>query len=214
MSSQQKFIDQIAPHAVRSMQETGILASLTIAQAILESGWGKESIGNNIFGIKAFDDWKGKKQLVKTTEYDANKKAHKVDAWFRDYDSIEESLNDHIKLFASSSKYANLKGETSFERACYLVWKDGYATDPNYPSLLVDIIKQWKLDQYDHYSVKEQTAKAEVAPQFEGARAFVMEKGISNGLDPKGTITREQAWSMIERLYKVIQEEQKKKGGK
>lgn len=205
MSTQQAFIDKVAPHAMTAQRDHGILSSLTIAQAILESGWGKSSIGNNIFGIKANTSWKGKTKVVSTREY-INGQWITVQAKFRDYDSIEDSIKDHTSLFVRLPRYHNLLGETDYERACYLVYKDGYATDPDYPSKLTNIIKQYKLYEYDKLAIREETAVATVQEQFKDARDRLMAIGITNGADPRKSISREQAWAMLDRAFLYLQE--------
>lgn len=92
--SQAEFFRMVWVAAQRISKETGVPPEVTTAQAIIETGWGKSTIGNNIFGIKAGASWKGKKQLITTHEWDGTKNV-KVQAWFRDYDSIEDSLKDH-----------------------------------------------------------------------------------------------------------------------
>ena len=67
--SDNAFVNEVAPGAMETYRQYGILPSITIAQAILESGWGKHRIGNNIFGIKAGSDWQGKTVTKQTTEY-------------------------------------------------------------------------------------------------------------------------------------------------
>lgn len=206
MTHQQKFIDKVAPHAKKAQQDHGILASLTIAQAILESAWGKSSIGNNIFGIKANSSWKGKTQLVDTKEY-LNGKWVTVKAKFRDYDSIEDSIKDHTSLFTRLDRYANLRGELDFERACYLVWKDGYATDPDYPAKLTSIIRQYKLYEFDKVAVKEKESVATVSKQFAPARLRMMKAGLTDGSNPRDSITREQLFAIMDRALLMTDEE-------
>ena len=96
--SNQDFIKKVGKMAADSMQETKILASLTIAQAILESGWGKSGLttkGNALFGIKATATWKGKVYSSKTKECYDGVNFVEIQAAFRAYDSWEESIEDH-----------------------------------------------------------------------------------------------------------------------
>lgn len=149
-----KFIEAIAPGALNCYKKYNILPSLIMAQAALESGWGKYAIGNNLFGIKAFDDWTGKKKYVWTTEYDANGKAYKTQAWFRDYDSIEEAIEDHAQVLLHS-RYDKVRQAKNYKEATQAVKDGGYATDPNYPSLLNNIIETSGMDKYDKKSLSE-----------------------------------------------------------
>lgn len=157
-----KFIEVVCTGAVAAHKKYSILPSLTMAQAALESGWGKSAIGNNLFGIKAFDDWKGKKKKVWTTEYDSNGNSYKIEAWFRDYDSVDESLEDHAKVL-STSRYQKVREAKNYKEATQAVKDCGYATDPNYPKLLNQIIEQYNLYNYDAstyaLSIDEATSK-------------------------------------------------------
>lgn len=142
-----KFIECIAPGAVKGQIKYGVKASLTLAQAALESGWGKSGIGNNLFGIKCGDGWEGKKQLVWTTEV-VNGTRIKIQDWFRDYDSVDESVEDHAKLL-TNSRYAPVIAAKDYREACRQVQACGYATDPNYATLLISMIEQYDMDKYD-----------------------------------------------------------------
>lgn len=145
--STQSFIKQIAQGAIEAYKEYGVLPSLTIAQGILESASGRASIGNNIFGIKANKSWKGKKQLVWTWEVYNGVKT-KIQANFRDYDSIEDSIIDHAKLL-SMPRYKPVIAAKDYKEACIQVQKCGYATDPKYSFKLIKIIEANKLYLYD-----------------------------------------------------------------
>lgn len=145
--NQKEFIGKVLPGAEAAYQKTGVLPSLTLAQAILESGWGKASIGNNLFGIKANDAWTGKKKLVKTAEYKNGEKYY-IDAWFRDYDSIEESVLDHGKLL-TNPRYEKVRTAKNYIEACTQLQAAGYATDPNYAKSLINLIETYGLNQWD-----------------------------------------------------------------
>lgn len=142
-----KFINSIKQGAIEGYKKYKILPSLTIAQAIWESGWGKKSIGNNIFGIKANPSWTGKKQLARTHEYVNGEKIY-VDAWFRDYDSVAEGLKDRFKLL-STPNYSKVVQAKDYKEAANEIYKAGYATDPQYPQKLIQIIEQNKLHKID-----------------------------------------------------------------
>ena len=148
MSKQTDFIEKIKDGAIATHQKYGILASLTIAQAALETGWGKCAIGNNIFGIKASTSWAGKTQTCQTSEC-INGEYIQVDAAFRDYDSVDESIIDHAMLFVNNDRYANILGCEDYKQACQYVHDDGYATDPDYADKLISIIEGYSLTQYD-----------------------------------------------------------------
>lgn len=143
-----KFIDAISNACIESYKKYNILPSLIMAQAALESGWGKHAIGNNLFGVKAFDDWTGKKKKVWTTEYDSNGNSYRVEAWFRDYDSVDESIEDHAQVLLHP-RYDRVRQAKNYKEATQAVKDCGYATDPNYPQLLNSIIESNNLASYD-----------------------------------------------------------------
>lgn len=127
------------------MKKTKILASLTIAQAILESGWGTSALArksNNLFGIK------GSGKNYKTFEYINGKRVDIVDS-FKVYPDWETSVTDHSGLFLRLSRYQNLIGERDYKKACRKVYEDGYATAPDYADVLIGIIESYKLYLYD-----------------------------------------------------------------
>lgn len=146
--SNNEFIQKVIPGAMKSYQRYGILPSITIAQAILESGFGKKSIDNNIFGIKATSSWKGKTKTVWTTEY-RNGRAYKERHAFRAYDSIDESILDHGKLIGTAKRYDKVRTAKNYKEAAYAIYKAGYATDPKYPSKLINLIEKHRLYALD-----------------------------------------------------------------
>ena len=142
-----EFAAFLAPMAQKLYKSHNILPSITIAQAAEETGWGKYAIGNNIFGVKAFSDWKGKKINARTHEFYGGTKSSE-DAWFRDYDSIEDCMNDRGKVL-SNSRYDAVRNATNYADAARALYTGGYATNPSYPTNLISIIKSNNLSQYD-----------------------------------------------------------------
>ena len=148
-SEQAKFIEEAGQAARSSQESTGVPASVTVAQAILESNWGKSSIGsaNNYFGIKAHGK-PGPAGVVNanTGEY-VNGAYVTMNEPFRAYNSMAESFIDHGKFFVENSRYApafKVKDDPkAFARA---VQQAGYATDPGYASKLISL-----MDTYDLY---------------------------------------------------------------
>lgn len=118
-NSQMEFINQIGASAQKDMKKTKVLASLTIAQAILESGWGKSSlatVGKALFGIKAGTSWNGKVYNSKTKECYDGSTFVTVDASFRAYNNWEESINDHSAFLCANSRYKAVIGETDYKK--------------------------------------------------------------------------------------------------
>ena len=130
--------------AISQMQSSGIPASITLAQACLESGFGTSRLareGNNHFGIKCHD-YKGRKMYV-----DDDIK----DDCFRVYDRVEDSFQDHSDFLRFRSRYAFLfdLDPTDYKGWAYGLKAAGYATDPQYAVRLIDLIERYGLQQYD-----------------------------------------------------------------
>ncbi len=148
------FFNKIKPLVIADMKKSNILASLTAAQAFLESSKGNSGLtqkANNLFGIKG--TYKGASVKMLTTEY-INGKAQKVYADFRKYPAWSDSIADHSAMFNRMARYKNLRGETNYKSACKNVRLDGYATDPNYTQKLINVIEMYKLYEWDKSSVK------------------------------------------------------------
>jgi flagellum-specific peptidoglycan hydrolase FlgJ len=145
-----EFINSIKEGAVKGGKDYGIIPSLTIAQAILESGWGTSQLSKrakNLFGIKAFSDWTGHRIALHTSEwYKGQMKI--VAADFRAYDSFNESIKDHNKLL-SYSRYRPVRESTDYKEACQRTYECGYATDPRYAEKLTSIIESYRLFDFD-----------------------------------------------------------------
>ena len=147
--SEQAFIDAIAPGAIAAQRRYGVPASVTIAQAIDESGWGRSVLAtrdNNLFGIKGIGP-AGSAQFS-TSEYQ-NGQLVPTSSGFRIYYNIAESINDHGKLLATSSYYraamASRKDPNAFAAALTGV----YATDPQYGAKIISIMQRYDLYRYD-----------------------------------------------------------------
>ena len=162
------FIHQAVPPAKNSEALTGVPASITIAQAILESGWGKHHMGsaNNYFGIKAQTS-QGKVIFgsIATGYVDKTTKEHikklnkdiSISAHFRSYKNMNDSFLDHgfflkknPRYSAALANYARTKNADEFARG---LQKAGYATDPHYADLLISLMKKYKLYQYNQKPV-------------------------------------------------------------
>lgn len=146
------FIESIKDYAIEDYKTSKVLPSITISQAILESGWGKSYLateGKNLFGIKV-GNWRGEIISLPTKEYIKGKWIT-VQANFRKYRNYGESIKDHSELLQKSwylpvIQAKDYKGQAKALQSC------GYATDPNYANLLIQIIEENKLYQYDNVS--------------------------------------------------------------
>ena len=136
------------PVARENMKKTGVPASVTLAQAALETGWGGSSIGDakNLFGIKGT----GPAGTIKVpTKEFVNGRMITIQDNFRKYNSWQESIEDHGKLLQNSRYGYALKYNKDPNRYAKEIHKAGYATDPNYASKLISIMKSNNFYQYD-----------------------------------------------------------------
>ena len=143
-------IEKIRSSAQKCYSKYKLLPSVTIAQAILESAWGKSDLAvkyNNLFGIKALRDWDGKVANVETTEW-VNGSKIKVIQPFRVYDSWDESIDDHCK-FLQKDWYAGVFEANTPEEQIDAIIAGGYCTDPNYKTKLCELIRKYNLKEYD-----------------------------------------------------------------
>ena len=143
------FLEVLKPYVLQDMKDTKILASLTAAQAFIESNKGNSGLtqkANNLFGIKGL--YNGQSVKMKTTEYYNGVKVQ-VMADFRKYPSWKESIADHSRLFNSYQRYANLRGCTNYLECCKYVQADGYATSPTYAKTLASTIEKYQLYKWD-----------------------------------------------------------------
>jgi len=144
----EQFVSNLLPEAQRASQESGVPAQLIMAQAALESGWGRREIraddgraSFNIFGIKAGKGWTGRVAETTTTEF-VNGVAQKTRAAFRAYDSYEAAFSDYAKLINNNPRYDNVRAAKTADEAAHGLQQSGYATDPQYSSKLIRIMKQ------------------------------------------------------------------------
>lgn len=238
---QQDFINRIAPLAMENMHLTDIPASLTIAQAILESNWGRSELtvrANNLFGIKGVGP---RGSVTMESREFVQGRWVTVTTAFRAYHSWEESIRDHSDLLlngtrSNPTRYHGVIG-ADYRTASYEVWRGGYATDPAYPEKLIQLIEQYGLWKFDE-QVKEERRMLEdlkkqverlleenerlkrrldalearpeqtISPWAEAGYRFVTKdrngETISDGTRPKDPMTREEAWTMLERFHRLI----------
>ena len=144
-SVQEEYIKKYCQIAVEEMSRTGVPASITLAQGILESGSGTSQLsikGNNHFGIKCHSDWTGGKMYM---DDDAKNEC------FRMYKNASESFHDHSDFLRNNQRYASL---FQLNPKDYKGWatglkKAGYATSPTYATRLIEIIEKYDLAKYD-----------------------------------------------------------------
>lgn len=156
---------KVGPMFTDNQNDSGILASVSLAQFILESGYASTELAqnaNNCFGMKATlsgntwkgSVWDGKSIYTKPTKEFVNGKEITITDTFRKYPCIEDSIADHSAYLlnamnGSKLRYAGLKGCKKPKKAVNIIKNGGYATDPQYVSKLLNIISRFNLTQYD-----------------------------------------------------------------
>ncbi len=156
-----EFVRQLLPHARRSQAKTGISAAFILAQAALESGWGKVAPGNAFFGVKDTDGVNGNEQLLQTTEYSRRNDLkfpviisvtpivirgqhyfkYRVKDYFRRYNTPEECFDDHAGFFIRNPRYKRAMEVSRIPvQMAAEVARAGYATDPDYKEKLIRVI--------------------------------------------------------------------------
>ncbi|SDK91732.1 flagellar protein FlgJ [Modicisalibacter muralis] len=141
-----RFMEQLEGPARIASRTTGVPAELILAQAALETGWGKHEIptadgGNshNLFGIKAGSQWRGETTDVVTTEYVDGVARKQVDS-FRVYDSFEDAFTDYARLIGDNPRYAGVVSASNAHEAARALQTGGYATDPAYADKLIAVM--------------------------------------------------------------------------
>lgn len=138
-ASKEEFLRTLRPHAEQAAREIGVDPDALLAQAALETGWGRSVPCNaqgecsfNLFGIKAGSQWSGATVNVPTLEFESGIPVRKVER-FRAYDSPADSFRDYAALIRDSSRYAGARGAgDNVEAFAAALQQGGYATDPNY----------------------------------------------------------------------------------
>ena len=146
IQSAEDFVRQLHPYAEQAAKELGVEPKVILAQAALETGWGRSLIKNsngsnsfNLFNIKADKSWQGKQAQVPTLEFEQGI-AKKVNAGFRSYASFQESFQDYVDFIKSNPRYGDaLKQAGNGDRYLHELQRAGYATDPNYANKVMSI---------------------------------------------------------------------------
>lgn len=158
---QAEFLSMIVPIVQRQAQQhhNKLYPSVTIAQAIHESGWGtskKMVAANALFGIKVGnsayhfgDAWHGAAYKTGTTEYYDGKTATKITDYFRQYDSVEDSVCDYMDMLIHCNRYRGAVSRRTPRESIEGIIAGGYATGPNYVNAIMKLINLYNLTQYD-----------------------------------------------------------------
>ena len=196
-SPQDDYIRKYAPVAVREMYRSGVPASITLAQGLLESRYGQSDLalkGNNHFGIKCHD-WTGKKMY-----HDDDRRGE----CFRVYGTADESFSDHSDFLRYRDRYKSLFNNdvTDYKAWAHGLKKAGYATDPAYPSKLIKLIEDYHLDKYDTMRPEDFGETAKVRPD---------EKELRNTIHTRLTRKQKREAKRAEKAEKVTKTDKTEK---
>ena len=177
---QEKYIDTYSQVAVEEMLRSGVPASITLAQGLLESGSGQSRLateGNNHFGIKCHKGWTGRSMKH---DDDARNEC------FRVYDSPEQSFRDHSDFLRYRDRYKFLFDleRTDYQGWAYGLKQAGYATDPKYAGKLIKYIEDYNLSRFDIVSVEVEAALPEAPHKIEEPVAVSSVRSAAPGEDP------------------------------
>lgn len=194
-SPQDDYIRKYAPVAVREMYRSGVPASITLAQGLLESRYGQSDLavkGNNHFGIKCHD-WTGKKMY-----HDDDRRGE----CFRVYGTADESFSDHSDFLRYRDRYKSLFNNdvTDYKAWAHGLKKAGYATDPAYPSKLIKLIEDYHLDKYDT-----------MRPEDFGEKVRPDEKELRNTIHTRLTRKQKREAKLAEKAEKVTKTDKTEK---
>jgi hypothetical protein len=150
MGTPMDFINKISDASMRQMREHKILASLILAQACLESSFGRSGLAKrsfNLFGVKAVKDQPF--DIYPTKEFYKDRGWVTIEAKFRKYGSWDDSIKGHSEFLLKYRRYEKVIGVTDYKLACEIMGKTGYATDPDYGNKLLRIIERYDLSRFD-----------------------------------------------------------------
>jgi LysM repeat protein len=179
-----QYIETYKDIAIREMNTYGIPASITLAQGILESSSGNSPLAktaNNHFGIKCKTDWKGETYIQDDDE---------KNECFRKYKTVLESYEDHSKFLKERQRYAFL---FDLPRNDYKAWAQGlkqagYATNPNYPQLLIRYIEEHKLHQYDEAIAQKIDQEIKITPSPKEKNTYKINEQAEVSIGGKRTV--------------------------
>lgn len=200
-----EFIEQIAKCVKKYAYVYGIeVHSPIIAQAILESGWGKSSLASkyhNYFGLKCGSAWKGKSVNMATKEEYKVGTLTNIRDNFRVYDSMEAGVKGYFD-FINTSRYANLKGVKSPEEYVKRIKADGYATSSKYVDNIMRVIRDNKLTRFDENGDCDMKKEELTGRVLSGEEIIdILAKRVINGDYGVGADRREK----LGELYSIVQ---------
>ena len=192
-AAQQAFISLVAPGAIAAQQRYGIPAAVTIAQAIDESGWGQSELAtadHNLFGIKGTGT--AGRDMRPTQEYENGIWVART-APFRVYHNIAESIADHSQLLATGQAYARAMAARHVPDAFAAALTGVYATDPDYGSHLIALMRLYNLYRYDSATPAAAREVGPLEPQVAGQQAVAPLAAVPGVLAPGGSADQASA---------------------
>ncbi len=167
INSPQDFVRELKAAATQAAKDLGVDAKVLLAQAALETGWGKSVIkmtdgqsSFNLFNIKAHNNWTGKQAAINTLEYDKGGVARQEKAHFRAYDSYQDSFNDYVRFIKENPRYQQaLKQHGEPEQYMHELQAAGYATDPVYANKVMRIYHSEALSSLDKLAAMAEGVK-------------------------------------------------------
>ena len=209
--SDKEIVALVGPLCTEDQKKTGILASVTMAQFILESAYGKSELAqkaNNFFGMKKNlsgnnwigSTWDGKSVYSKKTGEEYNGKKVKIVADFRKYTCIADSIADHSAYLLGAmngkeKRYGGLKGCTDYKKAITIIKNGGYATSSDYVKNICNVIEKWNLTKYD---VKPSSSASEGWKVQVTAKTLYVRTGPAKTYKNVGTVRKNEVFSILE----------------
>ena len=211
---QEERVERIGEMCREDYAKSGVLASVTAAQCILESGYLTSELAseaNNCFGMKAMlsnNDWEdsawdGVSVYRKQTREEYSGQVVTIEADFRQYDSMEESLADHSAYLlgaksGSGLRYEGLRGEEDPQRAVQIIKDGGYATDSSYVDKVCAIIERHDLTRFDDIDGVETAQDEEREPAKKKKDKKVQKAAVSPG---NGTLTYRDGYYRVRKSW-------------
>ncbi|MCI9546315.1 MAG: hypothetical protein HFH60_06470 [Lachnospiraceae bacterium] len=214
--AQEERIERIGEMCRLDYARSGVLASVTAAQCILESGYLTSTLAseaNNCFGMKAMlsnndwenSSWDGSSVYSKETREEYGGQVVTITADFRQYNSVEESLADHSAYLLGAKsgdglRYEGLKGEADYQQAIQIIKDGGYATDSSYVDKVCAIIERHDLTRFDDVEGVEEEEQSQVKASIESpVKKSSASKGGAGGLSYRDGYYRvRKSWTDID----------------
>jgi len=184
-ADQENYIRRYKKIAIREMERSGVPASIKLAQGLLESDAGKSKLArsaNNHFGIKCGSQWNGEEYYKEDDDYDD--RGRLIKSCFRQYRNPDASFVAHSEFLRDPAKSFRYGFLFRLDPNDYKAWaeglrRSGYATNPNYPKLLISLIERYNLNQYDQSSVVVETPDVVLTPIEEKQRGILRTNDVA-----------------------------------